>query len=49
MGGVLFSSPSQLAIGRWDWGFHTVRDGVDPADRRFRPWAVEVVDVLNDF
>ena len=27
---TLFSSPSQSAIGRRGWGFHTVRGGSDP-------------------
>ena len=41
---ALFSSPSQSAIGRRGWGFHTVRCGFDPGDHRFRPPVVGVVD-----
>ena len=25
-----FMSPGQSAITQWDWGFHTLRDGIDP-------------------
>ena len=42
---ALFSSPSQSAIGRWGWGFHTVRGGADPGDQYFRPQVVGVIDV----
>ena len=45
---VLFSCPSQSAISRRGWGFHTVRGGFDPGDHRFRPWVVGVVDVWRD-
>ena len=45
---ALFSSPSQSAISRWGWGFHTVRGGVDPADHRFRPRVVGFVEVYRD-
>ena len=24
-------SPSKLVIGQWDWGFHTLQGGIDPA------------------
>ena len=34
---ALCTIPSQSAIGQWGWGFHTVRDGFDPGDLRFRP------------
>ena len=44
----LLSSPSQLAIGRRGWGFHTMRGGFDPGDHRFRPRVVGVVDVWRD-
>ena len=44
----LFSSPGQLAIGRWGWDFHTVRGGVDPEDHRFRLQVVGVLDVWRD-
>ena len=27
-----------------DWGFHTLRGGIDPGDIHFRPWVVRVVD-----
>ena len=46
---ALFLSPRQSAIGRWDWGFHTVRGGVNPGDHRFRPGVVGVVDVMERF
>ena len=45
---VLCTIPSQSAIGQWGWGFHTVRGGIDPGDRLFRPRFVGVVDVWND-
>ena len=32
-----------------DWGFHTVRGGVDPGNHHFRPQFVRAVDVWNDF
>ena len=38
-------SPSQSAITRWGRGFQPVRGGLDPEDRRFRPWDVGVVHV----
>ena len=41
--------PRQSAIGQWDWGFHTVRGGVDPGDHCFRPQVVGVVKVWKDF
>ena len=28
-------SPSQSVISQWGWGFHTVRDGIDPEDDPF--------------
>ena len=46
---ALFSSPSQSAISRWGWGFHTVRGGFDPGDHRVRPRVVGVVDSWNYF
>ena len=46
---AFFSSPGQSAIGRWSWGFHTVRVGFDPGDHDFRPRVVVVVDVWRDF
>ena len=33
----------------WNWGFHTVRGGVDQGDRRFRPVFVRVVHVWKWF
>ena len=27
---ALCTSPSQSAVGRWGWGFHTIRGGFDP-------------------
>ena len=44
----IFSSPSQSTIGRWGWGFHTVRGGFDPGDHRSRPQVVGAVDVWKD-
>ena len=32
--------PSQSAISKWEWGFHTVRGGVYQKDLRFRPRGV---------
>ena len=46
---ALFSSPSQSSIGRWGWGFRTVRGGVDPEDHHFRSRVVGVVHVWTDF
>ena len=34
-----------LALRISDWGFHTVRGGIDPGDHRFRPRFVRVGDV----
>ena len=42
-------SPSQSAITRWGWDFHTLRGGIDPGDMCFRPRFVEVVKVWKDF
>ena len=39
---ALFSSPSQSAIGQLDWSFHTMRDGFDTGDHRFRPGLSEL-------
>ena len=36
-------------MSQWSWGFHTVRGGIDPGDRRFRPRVVGVVDVWKIF
>ena len=36
---------SQPAISQWDWGFHTVRGGIDRGDLRFRPWSLGVGEV----
>ena len=46
---ALFLSPSQSAIGGRDWGFHTVRSGIDLGYLHFRPRVVEVVNVWKDF
>ena len=35
-------------IGRWGWGFYTVRGGINPDDIWVRPRVVGVVDVLMD-
>ena len=32
----------------WDWGFHTVRGGVDPIKLGFCPRGVGVVDIWKD-
>ena len=42
---ALSTTPSQLAIGRWGWGFHNVRDDVDPGILLFRPRVVGVVNM----
>ena len=38
-----------LALQTPGWEFHTVRGGIDPGDRCFRPWFVGVVEVWKDF
>lgn len=43
------TSPSQSAISRRGWGFHTVRGGVDPKGLCFRPPVVGGVDVYRSF
>ena len=43
-----FYAPSQSAIGKWDWGFHTVRGGVGPEELDFRPRVVGVVEIWKD-
>ena len=40
-------APQPRAIGPWDWGFHTVRGGVDPGELDFRT-GVGVVEMWND-
>ena len=42
-------SPSQSAITKWAWGFHTLHGGIGPRDLRFRPQFVGVVKVWKDF
>ena len=42
-------SPRQSATSQWDWGFHTLRGGIDPGDLRFRTRVVGAVDVWKDF
>ena len=44
-----FMSPSQSAMSKWGWGFHTVRSGIDQEDLRFCPRVVGFVDVWKDF
>ena len=44
---ALCTIPSQSAIGQWDWGFHTVRDGFDPADLRFPLQDVGVIKLCT--
>ena len=39
----------ELALGTPGWGFHIVRGGIDPGDRRFRPRGVGIVDVWKAF
>ena len=39
----------QLAMGRWGWGFYTVRDGIDPGNHRFRPQFVGFVHVWEEY
>ena len=40
-----FSIPRQSTIGKWGWGFRTVRGCYDPWDLRFSPRVVEVVEI----
>ena len=42
-------SPGQSAINQWDWGFHTLRGGIDPADVRLRLQDFWVVDMWATF
>ena len=42
---ALRAIPGKSAIGRWGWGFHTVRGGFDPGDHRFRPQDIGVLKV----
>ena len=44
-GGAGTTNPSRSTISRWGWGFYTVRGGIDPGDRRFRPRFVGVVEL----
>ena len=46
---VGYMSPSQSANGRWGWGFHTVRVGIDLGNHRFRPRVVRVVGIWKGF
>ena len=46
--GTLFSSGGAGSTNP-DWGFHTVRGGIDPGDHRFRLRFVGVVEVLEGF
>lgn len=39
------TTPSLLVIIQWGWCFHTMRDGIDPGDRRLRLQFVGVADV----
>ena len=39
---ALCAIPCQSAIGQWDWGSHTVRDGFDPGIRVFVPGLSEL-------
>ena len=41
-------SPNQSAIGQWDWGFHTLRDGIDPRVFLLRLAVVRVGEILKD-
>ena len=38
-------SLSHSATNPWGWSFHTVRDGIDPGDFRFRSRVVGVVEI----
>ena len=44
-----FMNPSQSAISKWGWSFHTVWGGIDPEGHRFRPSFVVVVNLCKDF
>ena len=44
-----FLSRVVLAVRPTGWGFLTVRAGIDPDDRRFRPRFVGAVDMWKDF
>ena len=48
-GGADSTNLSQSAISRWGWGFHTVRGGIDPGDRRVLPGCVGVANIWKDF
>ena len=40
---------SDELVSRMGKGFHTVRGGIDPGDRYFRPRYVGVADIWKDF
>ena len=46
---TLVSSPSQAAIGRLGWYFHSVRGGIDLGEYNCRPQTVGVVDMRRKF
>ena len=39
------TSPSLSAISQWDWGFHIVRDSINPGDHHVRPRCVGFANV----
>ena len=45
---ALRTSANERSINQWGWAFHTVRDGIDRRDYRFRPWFGRCVDVWKD-
>ena len=44
LAGAGSTKPSQSAIGRWGWGFHTMPDSINAGDAFFRLQAVGVAD-----
>ena len=38
---------SQSAIGQWDWGFHTLRDGIILGELPLRAQIVGVVEIIK--
>ena len=43
------TGPSQSAIAKWGWDFHTLRGGIDPGDLPLRPRVVGVVEMWKGF
>lgn len=46
---ALLPSPSQLAIGRWGWGFHNMWDSLNPGELDFGLQVVGIVNVWRNF